>query len=750
MKTHFYVLCIFACLLWTAGCETKTKAMDRCGDGFLDPGEECDGPEMSVTTCQDLGFYEQLSALTCRGDCTIDVSACHGRCGDRVIQLMFGEQCDGENQVLTTNFCRARGYYGGVHGCSATCMLDESLCLDNGSCGDGTWQKEHESCDGVELGGQTCESLGYPGGTLSCGNTCRFDVSGCMGGETCGDGEINGPEQCDGENLQGKTCADMEGFAGGSLSCGSDCRFDTGRCHPEVVCGDGLVYGDEQCDGDNLMGQTCASIGLVSGVLTCGANCRFDTTGCSVQHYCGDGIVQTGEECDGTNLAEATCESLGFHGGTLACSANCTYDTSGCSDRCGNGILDEGEVCDGLELGGQTCEGLGYSPRSGELGCTEACGFDTTACTAKSSDSNLSSLTVSSGTLSPDFSSSNTSYSVTVSLSVESLTVAGTAADAPYASVAVSPAQPMMLVEGENPVTVTVTAEDETQKVYTVTVTRDSMNYESPNIGTLIYVPAGTFQRDGHATNLSEVSAFRMSKYEITRAQWTAVTEWEDPSNVTYSSGPGDPVQEVSWYHAIAFCNKLSLLEGLDPVYTVTGVDFATLTFDEIPTTSNNNWSAPTANWSANGYRLPTHMEWMWAAMGADTANPGAVNTTGRTKAFAGSTGSNLIGDYAVFGYNTTAPGRTMTERTNPVGTKLGNELGFHDLSGNVWEWVWDWYSTYPTGTVTDYRGPEHGTVRTRLGGSWGSDSGGCGVTSRYDGYPYFRNNYIGFRVVRP
>jgi hypothetical protein len=238
------------------------------------------------------------------------------------------------------------------------------------------------------------------------------------------------------------------------------------------------------------------------------------------------------------------------------------------------------------------------------LSCSAACSFDEASCVVIGSNANLSTLTVTSGTLTPAFSATTTSYTVTVPLAVTSLTVAGTAADAPYATVAVSPTQPMTLVEGTNPATVTVTAEDGTQKIYTVTITRQTtLDYTSPNIGLLIYVPAGTFQRDSTATNLSQVSAFRMSKYEITRAQWTAVTGWADPSNATYSSGTSDPVQQVSWYDAIAFCNKLSILEGLTPVYTVSGVNFSTLTYAEIPSATNADWNAATANWAANGCR---------------------------------------------------------------------------------------------------------------------------------------------------
>ncbi len=583
--------------------------LDRCGDGFLDPGEECDGNELGVFACEELGFYQQLSALSCRKDCTIDVSACHGRCGDRVIQLMFGEQCDGENPALTTNFCRARGYYGGVQGCSSACVLDEELCLGNGSCGDGTWQQAHESCDGEELGGQTCESLGYSGGILACGNGCRFNVAGCIGGENCGNGNIDGPELCDGENLNGLTCADMEGFAGGTLRCGPDCRFDTDLCHPEAICGDGLVFGDEQCDGTNLLGQTCQNLGYASGALFCGADCRFDTRECTGSTgVCGNGILEAGETCDDGNRSD-------WDGCNGQCRVENGYVCDGvpsiCQTVCGDRVIAGNEMCDGTTLGGMSCILLGHF--GGNLACNSDCtGFNESSCWG-------------------------------------------------------------------------------------------SLNHYSPYIGTLLYVPAGMFQRDTTPTNLGVVSAFRMSQHEITRAQWMDVTGWPDISNESASTGTNDPVQQASWYHAIAFCNKLSIAEGLTPVYTIPGVDFATLTFENIPTISDSLWDAATANWSANGYRLPTAMEWMWAAMGADTGNPGEVNTTGYAKAFAGSTGFNEIGDYAVFGYGSGDASATTWIQSNPVGSKLANELGFQDLSGNVQEWMWDWMDVYPAGTLTDY-----------------------------------------------
>ena len=269
--------------------------------------------------------------------------------------------------------------------------------------------------------------------------------------------------------------------------------------------------------------------------------------------------------------------------------------------------------------------------------------------------------------------------------------------------------------------------------------------YNSVNIGTLIYVPKGSFQRDSISTNISVITTpYRMSEHEITRDQFSVIMG-ADPSDGTYSSGTGDPVQMVNWYHAISFCNKLSIAEGLTQVYSVTGVNFSSLAFDSIPTDSSDTWNAATANWSANGYRLPTEMEWMWAAMGA---------IDDYTKLFAGSNGSNAIGDYSVFGYYGSETGGTTTGRSNPVGSKFPNELGFYDMSGNVLEWNWDWYASYPAGTIysntSEGRGAASGARHVGRGGGWSGFASDCTVACRCRYDPDDRGGNIGFRVVLP
>ena len=236
-----------------------------------------------------------------------------------------------------------------------------------------------------------------------------------------------------------------------------------------------------------------------------------------------------------------------------------------------------------------------------------------------------------------------------------------------------------------------------------------------------------------------------MSQYQITRAQFLEIMG-TDPSNTSYSTGVNDPVQRVNWYHAIAFCNKLSIKEGKEPVYSVkvsdTEVDWENLTFESIPTYSNSNWNAATQDPDKKGYRLPTEMEWMWAAMGAPSdGQDGNTNTTGYLKEFAGDDGTNTIGDYAWYVDNSGS-------KTHPVGSKLPNELGIFDLSGNVWEWFWDWYGTIEAGEKTNYMGAASGACRVLRGGSWNNTDFGSTVAIRNNYYPKYQNYDNGIRVV--
>jgi formylglycine-generating enzyme required for sulfatase activity len=265
----------------------------------------------------------------------------------------------------------------------------------------------------------------------------------------------------------------------------------------------------------------------------------------------------------------------------------------------------------------------------------------------------------------------------------------------------------------------------------------------------LRYVPAGSFQRDGTEANVSVISkGYWMAETETTQELFQAVMG-TNPS--TFDGSPDGtevqkkrPVERVSWYDAIAFCNKLSLLDGKEPVYRVNGIsDWANLAYDAIPAAADTNWNAVTPDLTKNGYRLPTEMEWMWAAMGAEqTVQP---NRNGYSKTYAGSeeSGTANIGEYAWYTTNSNS-------KTHEVGKKTGNELGLQDMSGNVWEWCWDRYGSYPSGEQTDFTGAASGSYRVLRGGSWYDGASYCTVAARNNYSPTYRDNVLGFRFACP
>lgn len=423
-----------------------------------------------------------------------------------------------------------------------------------------------------------------------------------------------------------------------------------------------------------------------------------------------------------------------------------------------NGQLDEGEW-----FSQQTIEYDGSKPFNLASAFTEW-----TQLASPSSNADLSELILSAGDLIPDFDPSVLSYSVFVSNETEYIEVTVTPADS-NAQISDNIDNEVALDIGETEIFITVTAEDGTVKQYTIVVNRlFSLS--------MVNVPAGSFQRDDDENNISVITQpFSMSKYQITQSQFEALMG-VNPSN--FSDGedaPNRPVEMVSWYDAITFANKLSIAEGLSSVYSVEGVDFATLAYSDIPDIYDDEaemekWNNATADWEADGYRLPTEMEWMWAAMGADQDSYGnpmlaGVNVTGYSKPFAGYDGSNSIDEYAWYFRNSgdeyLSGDHDWNEieanncRTHPVGTKLPNELGLYDMSGNVWEWIWDWSDdSWPnfaiTGTVYDHLGPGMGTFRRFRGGNWRHDESICAVANRESNRPWLRHDDNGFRLVRP
>jgi len=144
------------------------------------------------------------------------------------------------------------------------------------------------------------------------------------------------------------------------------------------MCGNGVLEGDEVCDGEAFGAVTCESEGYTAGSLMCLESCQaYATDGC---YICGNGLLEVAEDCDGPLGPAVTCMTAGFTEGTIACDVvTCQYDTSGCS-LCGNGIVEGTEPCDADDLGGSSCADMGFD--SGTLACElGACAFDLSGCT---------------------------------------------------------------------------------------------------------------------------------------------------------------------------------------------------------------------------------------------------------------------------------------------------------------------------------------------------------------------------------
>ena len=281
----------------------------------------------------------------------------------------------------------------------------------------------------------------------------------------------------------------------------------------------------------------------------------------------------------------------------------------------------------------------------------------------------------------------------------------------------------------EQPQEIAIVTEEEYKSLY-------AEKNDDPTKPKMIFVEGGAFRLSTNWQNYNNgtVCSFEIGETEVTVEQYCTITgeiefneEWKN-----------HPISGVNWYEAVIFCNRLSMKYGYEPCYTLNGETDPSLWGNEIPyfTESDGNvgdmtaWNAIQCNFNANGYRLPTKVEWAFAARGGTKSN--------HTK-FSGSDNVDEVGWT-----------EENTKERQQVATKKSNELGIYDMSGNVWEWCWDrnvFYSSESEYNPT--RSAEVAWYRVIRGGGWGTPAEYSEITYYSTDEPDVQSWYYGFRLCR-
>lgn len=254
----------------------------------------------------------------------------------------------------------------------------------------------------------------------------------------------------------------------------------------------------------------------------------------------------------------------------------------------------------------------------------------------------------------------------------------------------------------------------------------------------MIFVEGGEFRMGGESgyedskpEHLVHLDNFYLCRYPVTQALWKTVMD-TNPEELAFPH-PQRPVEGISWYDAVEFCNRLSKYFGYSLTYII----------NKDRSDPNNQNILDEFNWSvsliknSNGFRLPFEGEWEYAARGGRYLNSSEFP------------GSSNPGEVA-WRYN------NSQDISQPIGLRLPNSLGLFDMSGDVWEWIWDWYEKryyeycFQKGTIINPSGPDKGSKRVIRGGSWYNiEDENFQVNCRYDNVPFDRDYVIGFRLCR-
>jgi formylglycine-generating enzyme len=292
----------------------------------------------------------------------------------------------------------------------------------------------------------------------------------------------------------------------------------------------------------------------------------------------------------------------------------------------------------------------------------------------------------------------------------------------------------------------------------------------NPPIG-MALIPAGSFlMGDTHGDWPPEwvpnpaipahsvyVSAFYMDRHEVTKGLWDEVYNWAithgysfDHSDSGQGKAANHPAHTMTWYDAVKWCNARSEKAGFTPAYYTSSAQTTVYRTGQINV--ENEW----VKWQT-GYRLATEAEWEKAARGGNSGLrfPWG-NTISHSQANYNSYWSGGFPYYPfdlnpIQGYHPTF-NNGVSPYTSPVGYFAPNGYGLYEMSGNVWEWCWDWWSSsyYGSSSLSDPRGPASGSYRVFRGGGWGGVAVYCWTAYRSPDYPTGRYTGIGFRCVRP
>ncbi len=241
----------------------------------------------------------------------------------------------------------------------------------------------------------------------------------------------------------------------------------------------------------------------------------------------------------------------------------------------------------------------------------------------------------------------------------------------------------------------------------------------------MVLVEGGNFRMGSYSGEYDErpihgvtVNSFYISKYEVKQSEFNIVMGY-NPSFFK-DDGTNKPVETVSWYDAVLYCNTLSEKEDLKPYYSITNIEKI----------GDNIKSADVKILGGRGYRLPTEAEWEYVAKGGK--NSKGYNYSG----------SNDLEESAWYSKNS-------LKTTHDAGGKVENELGIYDMSGNVREWCWDIKANYSGEDQINPTGAETGDFRVVRGGSWLIDGFYCRLENRYSFHPMYKHSNLGFRYAR-